>query len=509
MKDKKIYIYGILFILLTIFFFTIPVNIFWDSAHYTSYVSIFEGLLPWKSWDIVRGPIFPLIIHCSNMLFGKTTMGLLITNYLFYLVFLISIYAILCEIMGKEFTKKKKILKAIIMLFFIVDPIIYGYFHSLLTEFVALSLSMLNCYIAWKWIDLDSKNNKKWLLILSLYFIIMLPFAWHLKQPYLTIALFPLLISYILTITKHRNKSNVLFKTVVVILSFTSLISSMFIWNKFLESKDINLNSDRNVTASFGRQLIVGLNNYEIKNNENDTVKYLDKKERKNLIEKDYLLINIYTPNDKLIDQTLVKANKGKISTKDSVIFIGKQFIKHPLLVLESYGSNYLALIDLYPKTTNDNVNYFVDEKLDVRYCHENCAIAFKAYTYSSNLSYLLDDARNRVIDYEQVNDIPVLQKTLFRSLSYIAKYIFKIVFIILPILCVSAIVSICKKKNQKYRKILEIVLILSWYSLLHLLVHTVTGACIDRYASPAYATTILAIVLYGYYLIENIRKKN
>ena len=162
-----------------------------------------------------------------------------------------------------------------------------------------------------------------------------------------------------------------------------------------------------------------------------------------------------------------------------------------------------MALIDIYPKTTENNVNYFVEKEFDFDYCHENCAIAFKSYTYGSNISYLLDDAKNRVINYEQVNDIPLIQKGVFRLLSHIAKYIFKIVFVILPILCVCVIFSLCKKKNKAYNNILEITLILVWYSLLHLLVHTVTGACIDRYASPAYATTILAIIIYIYYLVD------
>ena len=498
-KNYKI----IILLIITIFFFTVPVNIFWDSAHYTSYVSIFEGVLPWKSWDIVRGPIFPLIIHFSNMVFGKTTMGLLITNYLFYLTFLISIYTILNETISKENIKKKKILMTIIMVLFIIDPIIYGYFHSLLTEFIAITLSMLNCYIAWKWVDLDTKNNKKYLVFTSLYFIVMIPFSWHLKQPYLTITLFPLLLSYILTIIKHRNKSNIIFKTVVVALSFTSLISSIIIWNKFLESKDINLNSDRNITASFGKQLILGLNNYNLE--EEKDYKYLSKKEIKKIETGNYSLINIYNPNDKLVDQTIIKVDNNKISTKNSIIFILKQLLNHPLLILESYTSNYLALIDIFPKTTSDNVTYYVDKKIDVNYCHENCSIAFKSYTYGSNISYMLDDARQRVNNYEQVNDIPAISKITLKSLSYVTKYIFKIVFIILPILSICAIISFIKNKNSK---VLEIILILLWYSLLHLLVHTVTGANIDRYASPAYATSILGIILYIYHIITFRKSK-
>ena len=92
---RKKYFYIILFLLLTIFYFEYSVTVLWDSAHYMTYVNIFEGALPWNSWDVVRGPIFPLIIYIGNILFGKSAQGLIMNTYMYYLLMLIFSYKLL------------------------------------------------------------------------------------------------------------------------------------------------------------------------------------------------------------------------------------------------------------------------------------------------------------------------------------------------------------------------------------------------------------------------------
>ena len=87
----------IILLSLTIIFFSFSVILTYDSGHYLGYVSIFEGKSEASSWDIVRGPVFPLIIHLSNILFGKTSTGILVCIFLFYLSFIL-----ICHIICKE-----------------------------------------------------------------------------------------------------------------------------------------------------------------------------------------------------------------------------------------------------------------------------------------------------------------------------------------------------------------------------------------------------------------------
>lgn len=507
---KHNYIYLGLFLLLFIYYFSIPMNIFWDTGHYMSYVSILEGTLPWSSWDIVRGLIFPLILHVSNIIFGKTTQGILFLSFIFYLIMLFSVKCILDSAILKEKVKNKKILYILIFLFVIFDPLIYGYYHALLTEFIAITISLVMCYLSFKWLNVDFNANKKKYIIYSLVFFIGTIFSWHLKQPYVTITLFPVIIASVASIIKLCNLKNIVQRSITILSCIVGLVASIFLWNQFLISKNIDLNTDRNITSSFGNQLITGLNNYEIikdvKQEEIKDSKLLSKKEKKLLKNNnsDYYLINIKNTNGKLIDQQIISLNeKNNISTTTSIIFILKQLFNHPYLIMESYVSNYLAIANLYPKVSNDGVNYKVEKELALDYCHENCTIAISVASEKSNISYMLEESYNRVVNYEQYNDSPIVLRYLLKGLSFITTNLYKIVVILLPLLVILSTISFIKNHKDKYNNLLNIVFILSWYSLLHILVHVVTGACIDRYASPAYITIILSFILYIYYIIK------
>ena len=509
MKNKKI-IYIVLPLLLIIYYFMIPVSIFWDSGHYMSYVSILEGNMPWSSWDIVRGIIFPLMIRMSNLLFGKTSQGLLILTFLFYLGMLITVKYILDNSLQIKNTKIKKCIYISVFAYLILDPIIYGYYHALLTEFIAMTISLVMCFFSWKWLDIDFFKAKKKYIVYSISFALLTVYSWHLKQPYVSITIFPVITAAIISIFKNRKLKNIIQRLSTVALCIIMLIISMQLWNCFLASNGVELNTDRNVTSSFGNMLLMdGLNNYST-TDDFENIKFLSKSE-KNILKdnKNYLLIDIHTPNGKLIDQDIVKLNSdGNVSTATAIKYIFTQMFKHPLLVLESYTSNYLAIANIYPKASDDGgVSYYVNKNIDLSYCHENCTIATRITSSSSNIMYMYDDAYQRVANYEQFNSSPRYVRVILLYISKITLNVYKIVLLLLPIFCILTIVSISKKKNQEHFKLLAMVLILSWYSLLHILVHVATGANIDRYASPAYISTILAIIIYMYYIIS-IKKK-
>lgn len=506
---KKTWIWLGLFLALFIYYFMVPVNIFWDTGHYTSFVAIFEGKLPWNSWDIVRGPVFPLLLYISNFLFGKTTQGILILTFLFYITMLIVVKKILDNCLTIKNEKNKKIVYSLIFVVLIVDPIIYGYYHALLTEFVAMTISLMMCYLSWKWLDVSFCENKKRYLTYSLIFFIGTIISWHLKQPYVTITIFPVIISSIISIIKNHNVKNTVQRGTTVISCIVGLVASIFLWNQFLVSKGINLNTDRNVTASFGNQLMIGLNNYEIIKDFNQTEllnsKLLSNKEKKLLNNKkqNYYLININNLKGKTIGQKLILLDENNnISTTTSILFVLKQLLEHPYLVLESYTSNYLAIANIYPKETNDGVSYQVAKEFSLSYCHENCSIAVSVASKKSNISYMLDDAYQRVISYEQYNNSPIYIRYMLKGTSYVTTNLYKLILLILPFLSIFSIISFAKNNNDN-RKMLSMVLILFWYSFLHILVHVATGANIDRYASPAYITTIIGIIIYLYYFIN------
>ncbi len=511
--EKKKFVYLILGFILCSYFFLIPVHIFWDSAHYMTYVSIFEGVLPWNSWDIVRGLVFPLLIYISNLLFGKTVQGLLLLTFLFYLGMLFTVKLIIDQVFSKNEKKEKNIVSIIIFSIIILDPIIYGYYHALLTEFVAMTISLVMCYLSWKWIHLDFFKDRKRYVIYSFIFFLGTIFSWHLKQPYVSITIFPVLIASIISILRSWNLRNVLPRLTTVFSCILGLVLSMVLWNSFLSSKGINLKTNRNVIASFGNQLLFGLNNYEVlKEFEKDDIQYLSKEEENTLLQnkEKYHLVNIKKPNRKIQDQTLISLDSSKnIGTGTAITFILKQLFIHPYLTMESYISNYLAIADLFPKNTKDGANYWIDKDFTLDYCHENCEVATGVRLKKSNVSQMPKSYYKLVDDYEQFNNSSLPLRGFLKVTSKVSPNIFKMVILFLPVLIICLTVSMVKNRKTKNIEFLTMLSILSWYSFLHLLVHVVTGASIDRYAAPVYIPVLISFILYGYHLIRIWRLKN
>ena len=205
---KKVNINYIIVFLILILHFSFSVSILWDTAHYMGYVEIFEGKIPFASWDIVRGPIFPLIIYLSNLLFGKTVQGLLITTALFYLLMLYTVDKILKLVLKDENRKTAKIVMLLTFLLIIFNPIIFGYYHAILTEFVAMTLALISCFISFKW--MRTTYDSKYFIIYSFFFIILTPLAWHLKQPYVSTILFPIILASIMAIIKRWQLKSIL-----------------------------------------------------------------------------------------------------------------------------------------------------------------------------------------------------------------------------------------------------------------------------------------------------------
>jgi hypothetical protein len=110
------------------------------------------------------------------------------------------------------------------------------------------------------------------------------------------------------------------------------------------------------------------------------------------------------------------------------------------------------------------------------------------------------EEMYSRVVDYEQHINTPPVLRGILRLFVKPSILIFNISFLFLPfVLTVTVIYWFVQRKNgDVYRqKVLTLAIILLGYSFLHLVLHTVTGAIIDRYAVPAYITTILGYMCF------------
>lgn len=503
----------ILFVVLFICYFEYSITVLWDSAHYMSYVNIFEGILPWNSWDVVRGPVFPIIIYLGNFIFGKTTQGLILNTFVYYVLMLFFVYKILIYFFDemKLDERKKKKLIVFILIFIIINPIIFGFYHSLLTEFVAITFSIVSCYLSTIWGEIDYKQKKIKYILFSVTLTFLVIFCWFLKQPYVSGALFPFCVSYFIQIFEKWDFRNFMVRSITIIFCCLCLLFSIKVWNSFLTSKGNDPNTDRNPTNSLGSQLINSIDFLEVVSDEKIyTINYIsslslssnEKNEISKMLEEDkkYIIINEYKGHN-VVNSDYIIMDDGNLGMFKSLKYIFKIFIDRPIDLISSYVSNYLSIIDVFSTETTDGVGYKSNKKIDINFSNEISTIAYRPYSYIDNVFYMLPEMRERVECYNQPNHAFKGFNYLFKILQYPFLYLFKLLFLLLPFTLIYSIFKRINIKNsKKSSKVYNLVIILLGYSFLHLLLHTVTGAIIDRYAVPGYITVILGTLMLIYY---------
>ena len=243
-KNKNI----IIILLLIWVFFSFSIILLYDSAHYLKYVEIFKGHISISNWDIVRGPLFPLLLLISNVLFSKSVQGFLIMLFLFFLGTIYITNKLLNILLNKN--KYKKVLIPILLVVLLFNPMIFGYYHVILTEFVSITLSLLSIYFAYQY--LNAKNKKKYIA----FFIIATPLAWLIKQPYVACVLLPFIASSILLIIKERKLKVLGYSALIVGVSFITMLVFNLTWNKFLEKNNVDMNTGRDSSSLLSKQIL-------------------------------------------------------------------------------------------------------------------------------------------------------------------------------------------------------------------------------------------------------------
>lgn len=515
-KDNKNLI---LLFLLFVFFFTFPVLILWDSSHYMNYVSILEGNLPISSWDIIRGPVFPALIFLSNLFFGKTAMGILFLTFLFYLGMLITSLRILNLV--KPIKNTHRTFLNILFIFLIVlNPIIFGYYHAMLTEFVAITVGLLSCYLSWEFLRIDYSKEKKKYVSFSIYFAVMAPFAWFLKQPYVSIVLFPLLVSVVLGIFTTKSIKRIIQRVVVLIIAIFSLFFSIFLWNEFLEYKNVDIQTDRGANGILGNQLLVAIRkNFRIIDSAKPNLYestgdslLLEKVDDYNSNDKFFLSVGVYNKEKEIDKMLLDSGNDGIINSAEAIKFLMNVSINQPYLVFDSYMTNYLGIINIYNSKTLDGAYYYVKEDLRFMGCNENCSIAGGVIDKKDNIYYMPDNMYSLVDSYEQESNSPFIFRKLLSLNKYPSIVIFNYSLLLLPFILLASILYLLIKRkelNENNIELMYLVIILLSFSFLHILAHTVTGAVLDRYASPAFISTILGYIVLCSVFLAKRKSKN
>lgn len=524
MKNKKEITLLFTFVILTIIFFTYKVTITYDTSHYLWLTSLLTPNGDFSNWDVARGIIFPLFIRISNVLFGHSTTGLLIGMYIFYIAMLVACYFIYKDTIKDESCCSKLMKYILIILFFIliaINPMIFGYYHTLLTEFFGMTLAMLGCYISWKWMNVNFYENKLKYFIYTLVESILVIISWHLKQPYVTTVLFPIIIAAILSFVRNTNIKNLMQRVVTVLTCFIMLAISIKVWNITLEKNNVKIEEERTSEGFLSSGIIGGITEYSKKDvidfdstekiNNNDKLKEIDKKEMIKIINNnsEYKAFIVIDTKKENYDVIYCKSNTA--STGEAIEYLLTIAVKDPKAVVKSYITNYLATTSWYNISFN-GMNIVVDKKIDLKNTVEIKKIGFRIYEQGIDNVFPSSEELQPYTEVYRENNTPIrIVNIIMKNLEMPVTVVMKVSYLLLPIITIVSCIAVFiikKRYDEKYREIIDLIVILYAFSLLHILVHSTLGSTIDRYTMPALATTFMGMLLNIYAIVYKNKYK-
>ena len=526
-EKKKYILMGGGFILLAIIFFSYSPILTWDSSHYLWLTDLLSPNDAFSNWAMVCGFVFSLIIYISNILFGQDADGILMLMFIAYLLMLGFSYLIFKntnkEMKIYEKNKKGIIFIITILLLIVFNPIIFGYYHTLLTEFIAITLAIITCYLSWQWIQFDFKNNKVKYIIYTIIFGFTTVFAWHLKQPYVTTGLFPIIIAAIISIIRKFNWKNILQRLSTVIFCFFMLLVSLMVWNKILEIGNVEIKNDKKASGFINNGIINGISQLKETTTKEDVdleavedakISQKEKEEIQKILNtdskyKDFILYKNENSNSK----DMVLFLKGEnISLLDSVKFFIKTTFSTPTTIIKSYCIGYLSMIDVF-HITFEGVAPIPSTDLNVFGTAEHEAIAFRTYNTSlSNTFYVKESLAKYQEPYQDTREPIQLVNAIMKSLETFIVLVTKLAFLILPIILIITIIKSIKQRkhtNSRKNNIYNLLIILLSFSFLHVFIHVILDAPIDRYTTPAMLPMFIAYIIIVFSGIYRKEEKN
>ncbi len=514
-KSKKIkfILTMIPLIIITFIYFSFPLFIFPDTSSYYYNLEVLQGVYPISTWQSFRGPSLSLLFFPFTFILGDSMFSLLIPTYLIFIGSLAIIYKVICDALEKfKASKVTRTLVYIVFLTLIVfNPLLFGYFHSLLTEFVAIFLGLLTCFLSWKWLEISFQQNKFKYVLYNLAFILLIIFSWFLKQPYLSISLFPLLIATVISVVRETSLKNILQRTMTVISCIVLLFVSISCWDNFLSTNGVDRESSDFNQIFLSSSIVSGISNLRVEEQEfylqDENIsgdKFLldsDKSKIESILEnkspENFRVYNVLGYSGKIKDKMVLYYEGPYFSTKEAIIFWLRVFKKHPEVTLDSYVSNYLGAINIY-KTYNSPYSIYPIKEYNES-SRENIGIGLTFFNNDDNLLWMTADQVEQMGRYDFSNDSDILSLRKEEIISDFYLNTFKVAFSLLPFLFLYSLyryIKISKSKDDRERKYYSLILILSGLSILHALFHVVTGAILDRYFFVVFPEVIFSLIL-------------
>lgn len=444
-KDKLFLILCSLTIIIDLLY---PLTFTWDSGHYFSYLKVLNGELSWTNWDPARGIIFPLYLKLTTDLMGKTSNSLLIPMLFLHIMLFLIIFYLLIKATNVVSIIKQRWLLFLVFIFIVIDPLVLGFYHAILTESIASFIAILSCFFAYLLFKRAEKENN--FFIFFIIFSFLVPLAWHLKQPYFGAALFPLLLASFLVMINSKKKSIFLQLIGGNILVIFMLGTSIFAWDQALPKTGIAANEDRKINS----------------------------------------LANVmYINNFKLISQS-------------PVLFL-RNYKNNYLALANIYYYNI-------EKTVKGNSVFSpsltIYKDFSIMRANENNAIGYRMYYLygESNIFPMPETYLNEISSYQTPYYPPVYLNTVLKFTVIKSTISFSILYLVLPFSFIITFFIVIFKKRKNDRLI--IIFLCSGSALLNALEHALINNPIDRYLFWGYPLLLLCFLLFFFFLFEFIK---
>ena len=510
-KENKVKIFLIIVLILwSALFFNYNIITTYDSSEYLGMADVL-GKSEMKSiWIGHRGLSFPLLIKIFLLLGINGKYPLLIMLYVFYLIMIFGLVKIYKNLKDKGFFNDKysKVIYCILVfLLIILNPIIFGYYHAVLTEFISMTISVITSYLCLKWLDIDIKENKKESIIYAVIFALLSVFLYHVKQSLIPIMLVSLLITSLMSIIERCTLKNFALRFFTIMFSAVMAILSVIIWNVLMS--DIHV-AEKTENLRIKNKLIIGITEIkEVCDSENSedlnindfNISNKDKEEINNIMNErsNYKAFKIYK---NIKNKYFVFYTKDNYSFSEQLGFYIKILFSSPQDVIDSYSKSYYKLI-------------FRDEHVPISRFIENYLIPMRIFSTKSNMidvnseyekyiePYKIDEITHNSVA-KIFNDIEFKLMDGFTAFTKCNVYI--LLFLIVILFGIYLVYR--KKMNMTNKKVMQFIIILYTISYGTIMPYVIFKHLVDRYIIPTLILTYLADILLVILIVKNVINK-
>lgn len=503
-SERKLLVYKIVLgLIISIIFFSIKPIFSFDGAWYVGYLDFLDGTKPFSQWPAIRGFVFPTILYLGwNIQHGW--IGFAVVLYIFYILTYFMITKMI-DYVRKRVLKSTKyiwvdyILATILIL---LNPIIWGYYHFVLTESVSITLLVFT--ISYLMYSFEKRIQNRFSLKNKIFYIIVLSFdlliAWFLKQSYFGIVLFLTIAAEVFYLYYNHKMKSLIYSMILFVCMGSSLAVSLNIWGNM-------------TVPSSGKKFTKMICDLRYFKQENS---YVDGKQN----------ISIKNDNYEEIDNFTYDFQPNIFNYIEYIVICLKN---NPERVVTGWIDNYLTLCDIYSLPPIDPAaidyahgiverNSMMENMFKVGYNgsismeNRNLVVSAISVNGSVDLDYTKETLEGlggysdkcEQFKYEYRNNNLVLSVT--NRISQVISYVlFSILTVFSPVILIVYVVREVKYRKQEY--FLEICL--SFFSTMYILLNVFAATIIDRYIVQAYVAMLILLIIFVGKKIGGREKEN